>query len=56
MSMGSLMAVRNRTMDRAPTIPRDSTTLLTTAMIIKVVIIVKAIRVMPKLAEYMIPV
>ena len=46
------MAVRKRTMDSAPTIPRDSTTLLTTVMIRIVVISARAIRVVPKLAEY----
>ena len=55
MSSGSLMAVRKRTMDRAPTIPRDSTTLDVTARITRVVIIVSATRVTPKLEEYMTP-
>ena len=55
MSRGSLMAVRNRTMDRAPTMPRLSTMLLVTARITRVVIIVRAMRVTPKLEEYMTP-
>ena len=55
MSMGSLMAVRNRTMDRAPTIPRESTTLLDTARISRVVISARAMRVTPKLGEYITP-
>ena len=54
-SMGSLMAVRNRTMDRAPTMPRDSTMLLTTVIISRVVISDRAISVTPKLAEYITP-
>ena len=49
------MAVRNRTIDRAPTIPRESTTLLTTAIIKRVVIRTSAMRVIPKLAEYITP-
>ena len=36
-SMGSLIAVRNRTMDRAPTMPRDSTTLERTVKIARAV-------------------
>ena len=55
MSSGSLIAVRNRTMDRAPTMPRDRTTLLVTARITKVEIMVMAISVTPKLDEYMTP-
>ena len=55
-SRGSLMAVRKRTMDSAPTMPRDSTTLLVTARMTMVVIIVSATRVTPKLEEYMTPV
>lgn len=54
-SEASLMAVRNRTIDNAPTIPKDSTMLLVTAKISKVVIIDKAMSVTPKLAEYMTP-
>ena len=55
MSRGSLMAVRKRTMDSAPTMPRDSTTLLVTARMTRVVIMVRATRVTPKLEEYMTP-
>ena len=55
-SRGSLIAVRKRTMDSAPTMPRLSTTLLVTARITSVVIIVSAIRVTPKLEEYITPV
>ena len=55
MSMGSLMAVRNRTIDSAPTMPRESTTLLTTVIISTVVIRERAISVTPKLAEYITP-
>ena len=55
MSSGSLMAVRNRTMERAPTMPRDSTTLDVTARITSVVIMVRATSVTPKLEEYMAP-
>ena len=55
MSMGSLMAVRKRTMDSAPTMPRDSTTLLTTVRISSAVIMARAISVTPKLAEYITP-
>ena len=55
MSMGSLMAVRNRTMDRAPTMPRERTMLLVTARMSRVVIRVRAMRVTPKLGEYMTP-
>ena len=55
MSSGSLMAVRKRTMDRATTMPRDSTTLEVTARITSVVIIVRATRVTPKLEEYITP-
>ena len=40
-SIGSLIAVRKRTIDRAPTIPRESTTLLVTARIRSVVIRVR---------------
>ncbi len=43
-------------MDSAPTMPRDSTTLLVTARITIVVIIVRATRVTPKLEAYMTPV
>ena len=54
-SRGSLIAVRNRTIESAPTIPRERTTLLVTARITTVVIMVRAIRVVPKLAEYITP-
>ena len=47
-SMGSLMAVRKRTMDSAPTMHSDSTTLLVTARITMVVIMVMAISAPPK--------
>ena len=47
--------LRNRTMDSAPTMPRLSTTLLVTARISRLVIMVRAIRVTPKLAEYSTP-
>ena len=49
------MAVRKRTIDSAPTIPRLSTTLLVTARITTVVIMVNATSVTPKLEEYMTP-
>ena len=49
------MAVRKRTIDSAPTMPRDSTTLLVTARITSVVIIVSATSVTPKLDEYITP-
>ena len=49
------MADRNRTMDRAPTMPRLSTTLLVTARITRVAIMVRAMRVTPKVEEYMTP-
>jgi hypothetical protein len=42
-------------MDNAPTIPRESTTLEVTAKITRVVIIVSATRVVPKLEEYITP-
>ena len=54
-SKGSLMAVRKRTMDKAPTMPSDSTTLEVTAKITTVVIIVRATKVTPKLEEYITP-
>ena len=41
-SSGSLMAVRKRTMDSAPTMPSDSTTFDVTARMTSVVIIVSA--------------
>ncbi len=55
MSIGSLMAVRKRTMDSAPTMPSDSTTLEVTARMTSVVIIVSAISVTPKPEEYITP-
>ena len=55
MSSGSLIAVRKRTMLRAPTMPRDSTTFEVTARMTTVVIMVSAISVTPKLEEYMTP-
>ena len=55
MSSGSLIAVRKRTMDNAPTMPRDNTTLEVTARMTTVVIIVSATSVTPKLEEYMTP-
>ena len=54
-SEGSLIAARKRTIDRAPTIPRDRTTLEVTARISRAVIMHRATKVMPKLAEYRIP-
>ena len=55
MSSGSLMAARKRTMDSAPTMPRDSTTLLVTARIVMVVIMARATRVTPKLDDHITP-
>ena len=55
MSNGSLIAVRKRTMESAPTIPRDRTTLDVTARITMDVIIVRATSVVPKPAEYITP-
>ncbi len=55
MSSGSLMAVRKRTMDSAPTIPRDSTTFDVTARMTTVVIMVRATSVTPKLEENITP-
>ena len=54
-SRGSLIAVRNLTIDSAPTIPSDSTTLDVTARMTSVVIIVNATSVTPKLEEYITP-
>ncbi|GAA6396535.1 hypothetical protein I4300191C4_11920 [Solibaculum mannosilyticum] len=42
-------------MDKAPTMPSDSTTLEVTAKITTVVIIVRATKVTPKLEEYITP-
>ena len=54
-SSGSLIAVRNRTIDSAPTIPSESTTFDVTAKITSVVIIVSASSVTPKPLEYITP-
>ena len=54
-SIGSFMAVRNLTIDKAPTMPRESTTLLTTAIINTVVMIERAINAVPKDVEHMVP-
>ena len=54
-SKGSLMAARKRTMESAPTMPRERTTLDVTARITRVVTIVMPIRVMPKPEEYITP-
>ena len=51
-SRGSLIAVRKRTIERAPTIPRERTTLEVTARITCEVIIITAIRVTTKEEEY----
>ena len=50
-SRGSLMAVRNLTMESAPTIPSDRTTLDVTARITNVPIIVRATRDTPNERE-----
>ena len=55
MSSGSLIAVRKRTMESAPTMPRESTTFDVTARITSVVIIVSTTSVTPKLEEYITP-
>ena len=55
MSSGSLIAVLNRTMESAPTMPRDRTTLEVTARMTSVVMRVRATSVTPKLEEYMTP-
>ena len=55
MSMGSFTAVRNRTMLKAPTMPRESTMLLTTVKISNVVMRDRATSVTPKLGEYITP-
>ncbi|GFI29669.1 hypothetical protein IMSAGC013_01056 [Lachnospiraceae bacterium] len=49
------MAVRKRTIDNAPTIPRESTTFDVTAKITRVEIIVSATRVTPNEDEYITP-
>ena len=51
--MGSLTGVRKRTMDRAPTMPSESRTLLDTARITSVVMSVSATSVASKLVECM---
>ena len=55
-STGSLIAVRKRTMDKAPTMPRDRTTLDVTAMITSVVTRESPTSVNAKLSEYITPV
>ena len=55
MSSGSLTGVRKRTIERAPTMPKESSTLLETARITRVVTSERATRVAAKLAEYMTP-
>ncbi len=50
-----LIAVLNLTIDNAPTMPKDSTTLEVTARITTVVIMVRAISVTPKPEEYITP-
>ena len=55
MSSGSLIAVRKRTIESAPTMPRDKTTFDVTAKMTSVVIIVSATSVTPKLDEYITP-
>ena len=54
-SSGSFIAARKRTIESAPTIPRERTTFDVTAKITTVVIIVRAISVVPKLEEYITP-
>ena len=54
-SRGSLIAVLKRTIDSAPTMPSDRTTLDVTARITSVVIIVSETSVTPKLDEYITP-
>ena len=48
---GSFIAVRKRTIESAPTIPSESTTLLVTARITTVVMSVSATRVVPKMGD-----
>ena len=55
-STGSLIAARKRTMDKAPTIPRESTTLEVTAIITSVVTIVIPTSVSARPEEYITPV
>ena len=54
-SIGSLMGVLKRTMERAPTIPSEMTILVEIPMMIKAVAIVIMIREMLKLWEYITP-
>ena len=54
-SIGSLMAARKRTIESAPTMPRDSTTLDVTAMMTRVVTRDNPTSDMAKPVEYMIP-
>ena len=54
-SIGSLTAVRKRTIESAPTMPSERTTLLVTASITKVVTSATAMSEVPKFAEYMTP-
>ena len=54
-SIGSFMAVLKRTIDNAPTIPKDDTTLLVMDNITKVVIKDNPMREIPKLEEYITP-
>jgi putative zinc finger/helix-turn-helix YgiT family protein len=55
MSRGSLIADRKRTIDSAPTIPSERTTLLVTAKMTSVDIMVSPMSVTPKLDEYITP-
>lgn len=55
-STGSLMAARKRTMERAPTMPKDMTTLEVTAMTTKVVTRVSPTGLKEKPVEYITPV
>ena len=55
-SIGSLMAARNRIMDSAPTMPSDSTTLEVTAMMTSVVTNASPTSVRAKPEEYITPV
>ena len=55
MSSGSLIAVRKRTIESAPTIPKERTIFEVTARITSVVIITRAINVTPKFEEYITP-
>ena len=54
--MGSLMAVRKRTMDSAPTMPRESTTLDVTTIITSVVTRERPTSVSANPLEYITPV